>query len=52
MTFKLLSEENRRIRRIMNSFNNGRSSSQNFLVDSHHTSSNAEHNIQRDDFRY
>ena len=42
----MLSEDNRHIRQIITSFNNGRNSSQDFLVDSHHTSSNAEHYIQ------
>ena len=47
--FKLITKENRCIRRIMTSFSNGHDSSQNFLVDSYHTSSNTEQNIQRAD---
>ena len=47
VAFKLHLEENSRIRLIITSFNNERLSSQNLLVDSHHISSNAEHNIQR-----
>ena len=44
---KLLTDENGCIRRIMMIFNNERGTSQNFLVDYHHSSSNTEHTIQR-----
>ena len=47
ITFKLFTETSRRIRWMMALFNNGRGSSQNYLVDFHHSSSNAEKNIQR-----
>ena len=46
ISFKLLTEDNCRIRRIVIYFNNIRGSSQNLLVDSNHTSSNADQNIQ------
>ena len=45
--FKLLTENNHHICRIIPSFNNGRGSVQNLLVDSHYLSSNAEQTIQR-----
>ena len=47
IAFKLLTEGNRRIRRIMTTFNNGHDTFQHFLVNSHHSSSNAEQTIQR-----
>ena len=50
--FKLLTEDNYRIRRIMPSFNNRHGSSQNLLVDFHHSSLNAEHTIQRIDYHH
>ena len=46
-TLQLITEENRRIHQIMTSFNNERDSSQNLLVDSHHSSSNTEQTFQR-----
>ena len=44
---KFLTEEKHHIRRIMATFNNRRSTSQNLLVDSRHTISNSEQTTQR-----
>ena len=45
IVFKLLTEKNRRIRRIMTTFNNGRDTFQNLLVDSNYSNSNADQTI-------
>ena len=42
INLNLVTEKNRCIPRIMTTFNKGQGTSQNLLVDSHHSSSNAE----------
>ena len=47
ITYKLLTDKNRRIRRIITRFNNRRGTFQNFLFDCHHGSSNVQMMIER-----